>query len=184
MYFSCSARVLREQLGDYGRFTDCEDFCCEGNIFADLEWALPSKERITPRQHEVSEKGGYQREGSYVLARLNEDAFIELYKPLCLSLPINDEVKILLASLFTQSTNGYLVTRVIQCPPDPRWSGSSRSTTPFCIFVKPFIWNQNAGTGSVSEGLSGDKTMGDQARVSRDADGIEVLSASLSSVVL
>jgi len=178
-HFSCSARVLREQLGDYGRFMDCEDFCCEGNIFADLKSALPLKERITPRQHEVSEKGGYQREGSYVLARLNEDAFIELYKPLCLSLPINDDVKILLASLFTQSTNEYLVTRVIQCPPDPRWPDSSRSTSSFCAFVKPLIWNQNAGTDSVSEERSGDETMSDQARVN-DADGMELLSATLS----
>jgi len=144
-HFSCSARVLRVQLGDYGCFTDCKDFCCEGNIFSDLESALPLKERITPWQHKVSEKGGYQREGSYVLARLNEDAFIELYKPLCLSLPINDDVKILLTSLSTQSTNGYLVTRVIQCPPDPRWPDSSRSTSSFCTFVKPFIWNRNAG---------------------------------------
>ena len=74
---------------------DCEDFRCEGNIFTDLE-SLPLKEGITPRQHKVSQKG---EEGNYVLARLNEVAFIELYKPLCLSLPINDDVKTPLYSI-------------------------------------------------------------------------------------
>ena len=126
------------------------------------------KEGITPRQHGVSQKGG---EGNYVLARLNEDASIESYKPFCLSLPINDDVKTLLTSLSSRSTNGYLVTRVIQCPPDPRWPGSSRSTTPFCAFVKPIIWSRNEGADSVSEERSGDETMGDQARVN-DTDGM------------
>ena len=156
-------------MGDYGRFTDCEDFYCEGNIFADLD-SLPLKEDITPSQHGVSEHW-YQRENDRVLARLNTHAFLELYKPYCLSLPINN-VKTLLTSLSTRSTNGYLVTRVIQCPPDPRWPGSSTSTTSFCTFVKPFIWRQNAGANSVSEERSGDGTMGDHVRV--DVDGVEL----------
>jgi len=151
-YFLYFAQVLREQLGDYGRLTDYENFRCEGNILTDLE-SLPLKEGITPRQHRVSQKGG---EGNYVLARpLNEDAPIELYKPLCLSLPINDDIKILLASLSSRSTNEYLVTRVIQCPPDPRCLGSSISTTPFCAFAKPFVWIRNEDADSESEGWSG-----------------------------
>ena len=156
-------------MGDYGRFTDCEDFFCEGNVFTGLE-SLPLKEGITPRQHGVSQKGGG---GNYVLARLNEDAFIDLYKPLCLSLPINDDVKTLLTSLFARLANRYLVTRVIRCPPDPRWPNSSRSTTPFCAFVMPFIWNQSAGADSVSEERSGDETMSHQSDVS-DTDGMEL----------
>ena len=129
---------------------DCKDFCCEGNIFADLK-LLPLKDNITPSQHSVS---GHQ----YCVF------FLKLYEPLCLSLPMNDDVKTLLASLSTWLTNGYLVTRVIQCPTDPCWPGSSTSTTPFCTFVKPFIWRQNAGTDSVLEEQSGGEIMGDQVR--------------------
>ena len=62
---------------------------------------LPFKEGITPRQHEVSQNGGYQRESVCVLARLNEHAFIELYKLLCLLLPIDDDVKTLFTSLYS-----------------------------------------------------------------------------------
>ena len=163
---------LREQLGDYGHFTDCEDFCCEGNIFTALE-SLPLEECITPMQHRVSQLDYSWGESDCVLARLNESAFIELYKPLCLSLPINDNVKVLLTSLSTRLTNGHFVTRVIQCPPDPRWPDSSRSTTSFCTFVKPLIWSRNAGVDSVSEEQSGDETMGDRARVN-DVDGMEL----------
>jgi len=170
--FSCSARVLREQLGDYGRLTDCEDFCCEGNIFTDLE-SLPSKEGIAPRQHGVSEKGGYHGDSNCFLVLSNVHGFIPLYKPLCLSLPINDDVKTLLTSLSTRSANRYLVTRVIQCPPVPHWPGSSRSTTSFCTFVKPFIWSRNEGADSVSEEWSDDETMSDQLDVS-DVDGMEL----------
>jgi len=148
---------------------DCEDFRCEGNIFTDLE-SLPLKEGITPRQHKVSQKG---EEGNYVLARLNEVAFIELYKPLCLSLPINDDVKTLLTSLSIRLTNGYLVTMVIHCPPDPPWPGSGRSTTSFCTFVKPFIWSRSEGVDSVLGEWSGDETMDAQARVN-DVDGVEL----------
>ena len=161
-------------MGDYGRFTDCEDFCCEGNVFADLE-SLPLKEDIAPSRHRVvSEDFLCQRENDSVLARLNAHAFLELYKPFCLSLPFNDDVKILLTSLSTQPNNVYLVTRVIQCPPDPRWPSSSISTASFCTFDKPFIWRRNEGTDSVLavEG-SGDEPMSHQASVS-DGDGMEL----------
>ena len=139
--------------------------------FPDLE-SLPSKEDIVPRQHEVSAHC-YQRVGDRILAPLNAHTSLELYKPLCLSLPINDDVKTLFTSLSTWSTNQYLVTRVIQCPPDPRWPGSSTSTTSFCTFVKPFIWRRNVGADSVSEEGPDDKTMSDQASVS-DGDGMEL----------
>ena len=164
---SYSARVLQEQLGDYGRFLDCADFYCKGNIFADLN-SLHLKEDITQSQHRVSTHRS-QKENDRALARLNMHAFLELYKPLCLSLPINDDVKTLLTSLSTRLTNGYLVTRVIQCPPDPRWPSSSTSTISFCAFVKPIIWRQNPGADSVLEEQSGDETMDDQAR-----DGMEL----------
>ena len=94
-----------------------------------------------------------------------------LYKPQCLSLPINDDVKTLLTSLSTRSTNRYLVTRVMQCPPDPLCAGSS--TIPFCAFAKPFIWSSIKGVYSVSEECSGDETMSDQASVSV-GDGMEL----------
>lgn len=59
--------------------------------------------------------------------------------------------------------------------PDPRWPGTSTSTTSFCTFVKPIIWRRNPGADSVSEEQSGDETMGDQARVN-DKDGMELES--------
>ena len=177
-YFLYSARVLRKQLGDYGRLTDCENFCCEGNIFADLE-SLPLKEGIAPRQHGVSQKGGFQEDSGRVLVRSNVHALVALYQPFCLSLPINDDVKTLLTSLSTRSTNRYLVTRIIQCP-EPLWPGSS--TTYFCSFAKPFIWSRNEAADSVMEEQSGDETMGDQTRVN-DADE-ELQSETFSMVVL
>ena len=147
-YSSYFARVLRKQLGDYGHFSDCEDFCCDGNIFTDLE-SLPLKEGITPRQHGVSAKGGYQGDNGSIFVRSSVHTFITLYQPLCWSLPVNDDVKTLLASLSTRSTNRYLVTRVIQCPFHPRWTDSS--ITYFCAFGKPFVWSRNEGADSVLE---------------------------------
>ena len=79
-----------------------------------------------------------------------------LYKPLMLSLPGNDDLKLLLTSLSTCLTNRYLVTRIIQCPPDPRQPGSN-TTTPLYSIAKPFVWHQNEITGSVSEERSGDE---------------------------
>ncbi|KIM50494.1 hypothetical protein SCLCIDRAFT_1225311 [Scleroderma citrinum Foug A] len=43
------------KLGDYGHFTDPKEFCCEGNLFADLE-SLSSMADISPRQHGISSK--------------------------------------------------------------------------------------------------------------------------------
>ncbi|KIM59681.1 hypothetical protein SCLCIDRAFT_1217613 [Scleroderma citrinum Foug A] len=158
------------QLGDYGRFTDCEVFCCEGNIFTDLA-SLPLKEGIAPKWHEVSRKRGYPQDSDGVWAGLDVHNFLAAYKPLCLSLPSNDDVKTLLASLSTPSTNKYFVTRVIQCFPNPGWP--SLSFTLLCTFAKPFISSRNEGTDFVLEEWSGDQTMGDLASVS-DADGMKL----------
>ena len=73
----------------------------------------------------------------------NSDDFTELYQPLGLLLPSNDNFKSLLVSLSTRLTNRYLITRVIQCPPNPRQPGSG--TTPLYNIAKPFVWHQNEG---------------------------------------
>ena len=67
-------------------------FCCQGNLFADLE-SLSLKVNITPRQPKISEMDGRQREYSIVRAYdCYPDDFKELYKPLYLSLPSNDDL--------------------------------------------------------------------------------------------
>ena len=76
------------------------------------------------------------------------DIFIQLYKPLGLSLLSNDDFKSLLVSFSTQLTNRYLITWVIQCPTDPRGLGSG-IITPFCNIAKPFVWHRSEGVGSV-----------------------------------
>ena len=113
---------------------------------------------ITPRQHKMSSM-------DYVPAWNRTYRCLELYKPLMLSLPSNEDFKSLLTSFSTRLTNRYLVTRVIQCPPDPCQPGSN-ITTPLYSIAKPFVWHQNENTGSVSEEWSGDELGGEtQARV-------------------
>ena len=116
---------------------------------------------ITPRQHKLSSK-------DYVRARNPTDTdILSLYKPLMLSLPSNDDLKLLLTSLSTRLTNRYLVTRIIQCPPDPS-QPSSNITTPLYSVAKPFIWHRNESAGSVSERSGGElrgETKGDQVMV-------------------
>ncbi|KIM65460.1 hypothetical protein SCLCIDRAFT_1212178 [Scleroderma citrinum Foug A] len=145
------------KLGDYGYFSDSTRFCCEGNIFAHSE-SLSSKTNITPRQHVISQKGGSQRDSDYVNAWRDRHvgSATKLYKPFGLSLPSNDDFKSLLTSLSTRLTNRYLVTRVIQCLPDPCQPGSS-ITTPLCSIAKPFLWHLNEGAGSLSEERWGDE---------------------------
>ena len=156
-YFSYSVRALREQLGDYGRFTDSNEFCREGNLFADLD----SMAGITPRQHEISSE--------YRVVASNWMGFrsLDLYKPLMLSLPSNDDVKSLLTSFSTRLTNRYLVTRIIQCRPNyPSQPGSS---TPLYRVAKPFVWHRNKNARSGLEVRPGDELQGeakgDQVRV-------------------
>ncbi|KIM59675.1 hypothetical protein SCLCIDRAFT_991453 [Scleroderma citrinum Foug A] len=150
MKFSKAHKGIK--LGDYGCFTDFRDFCHEGNIFAALE-SLHSNEGIAPRQHLVSQKGQVQLDHVWAHFAGPSDSMkldsVKLYKPLCLSLPTNDAVKTLLTVLSIQLPHRYLVTRVIQCPPDTDWADSS--IQPLCAFAKPIIWNRNEGAGSVSE---------------------------------
>ena len=136
-FIQCLA--LREQLGDYGRSADFKEFCCEGNLFADLE-LLSLMADITPRRHEIS---------SMVAFDPTDSRSLHLYKPLILSLPSNDDLKSLLNSFSTRLTNRYLVTRIIQCPLDPLEPGSDIAT-PLYSVAKPFVWHQNESTGSVS----------------------------------
>ncbi|KIM59902.1 hypothetical protein SCLCIDRAFT_978836 [Scleroderma citrinum Foug A] len=139
MKFSYARNDIK--LGDYGHLTHSEDFCCEGNLFGDLE-SLSLKANITPRQPKISERGGRQRESGVVRAYdCYPDDFEDLYKPLGLSLPSNDDFKPLLVSFSTRLTNRYLITGVIQCPPDPRESGSR--TTHWYSIAKPFVWHRN-----------------------------------------
>ena len=132
-------------MGDYGHFAASGDFI-EGNVFAEVE-SLFSKANIAPRQHKISQLGGDQRESDIVRAyHDSSDSSIELYKPLGLSLPSNDDFRSFLVSLSTRLTNRYLVTMAIQCPPDQHWS---RSSTLYTI-AKPFVWHRNERAGSVA----------------------------------
>ncbi|KIM61687.1 hypothetical protein SCLCIDRAFT_864293 [Scleroderma citrinum Foug A] len=128
------------KLGDYGHFTDSKDFRREGNL---LELADPKSlslnAAIIPRQHKIYELGWHHHDG-----------LIKLYKPLGLSLPSNDHFKSFLLSLSTRLTNRYLVTRVIQCPPQPGQPGSD--TIYWYNFTKPLVWHRNEGAGSVVGG--------------------------------
>ena len=83
-----------------------------------------------------------------------DNNFLNLYKPLMLSLPSNDELKSLLASFSTRLTNRYLVTRVIQYAPDPYQPGSN-ITTPLYSVAKTLVWHRNERPDSVSEERSG-----------------------------
>ena len=123
---------------------DFGHFCCEGNIFAELK-SLSSKVNITPRQHKISEWGGDKRESDVVRTYHDSSGFIKLYRPIGLSLPSNDDFRSFLVSLSTRLTNRYLVTRVIQCPRNPRSSSGTLYT-----IAKPFVWHRNERAGSVA----------------------------------
>ena len=78
---------------------------------------------------------------------------LDLYKPLMLSLPSDDDLKSLLTLLSTRLTDRYLVTRVIQCSESP----NSSIVPYFCDIAKPFVWYRNENAGSASEERSGDE---------------------------
>ena len=165
---SYSVLALRTQLGGYGRSVDSKEFCCEGNLFADLE-PLSLMAGITPRRHEISSM-------DHIIAWNQTNLRgVRLYKPLILSLPSNGVLKSLLTSFSTRLTNRYLVTGIIQCPPHPLQLGSN-TTTPLYTVAKPFVWHRNESAGSVSEERSGDElrgeTKGDQVRAN-DVDEIK-----------
>ncbi|KAL4071631.1 heterokaryon incompatibility protein-domain-containing protein [Scleroderma yunnanense] len=170
--FSLAPKGIK--LGDYGYFTASEVFCCEGNIFADLRSRAFTLD-ITPNQHKIVEKDGYNTDSDYVEAYESKPFVIgslTLYKPLGLSLPRNHDFYSLLVSLSGQLTNRYLVTRVIECATmlsgksSRQWShhaSSHRSstlvpTTVLCTIAKPFIWYQNEGAGPASMNRSGNRS--------------------------
>ncbi|KAL4070111.1 heterokaryon incompatibility protein-domain-containing protein [Scleroderma yunnanense] len=113
VFFKFSRAPDGTNLGDYGYLTDYEDFRCEGNIFDDVR-SLPSKPVIIPK------KDGIWRDNDsdYAEAHNSKDS-IHLYDPIMWSLPSNDGVNSLLASLSTRLINRYLVIRVIECPTVP-----------------------------------------------------------------
>ena len=116
---------------------------------------------ITLRQHKLSSMDRVMAWNRTYFRHLN------LYKPLMLSLPSNDDLKSLLTLFSTRLTNRYLVTRIIRCLPDPCQPGSN-ITTPLYSVAKPFVWHRNQSTGSVSEERSDDELRGetsDQVRV-------------------
>ncbi|KIM66877.1 hypothetical protein SCLCIDRAFT_1210920 [Scleroderma citrinum Foug A] len=100
----------------------------------------------------------------------NQTYFPRLYlhKSLVLSLPSNNDLKSLLTLFSTRLTNRYLVTRVVQCLPDP-CQPDSKITTPVYSVAKPFVWHQNESASSVSEDRSDDElrdeTRGNQVRI-------------------
>jgi len=109
---------------------------------------------ITPRQYKIS---AMDRVMAWSLTDVN---LLNLYKPLMLSLPSNDDLKSLLTSLSPRLTNRYLVTRIIQCPPDSLEPGSN-ITTPLYSVAKPFVWHRSESVGSVSDERSGDELQGE-----------------------
>ncbi|KAL4065645.1 heterokaryon incompatibility protein-domain-containing protein [Scleroderma yunnanense] len=138
------------KLGDYGYFTGGV-FHLAGNISV-----------ITPKQHKVSDVFGESTNNNYVKTRYPD---AELYKPVGLSVAINDDIKSWLDRHSAELTNKYLVTMVIQCPPVPSSGPSSCETMPaqlfhslnsipdcptipLCIFKKPLVWYQHEGFGS------------------------------------
>ena len=89
--------VSREQLGDYGYFSDCGDFRRCGNLLADAKPLIPEVDTI-PRRQEVTTDFPFAVVGNYGL-----------------SLPSNHAFNSMLASVSSRLTNAYLVTRIVQC---------------------------------------------------------------------
>jgi len=73
---------------------------------------------IIPGQHKISsmDKVAAKRVTAW---NWTDNNHLDLYKPLMLSLPRNDDLKSLLTSLSTRLTDRYLVTRVVQSSDDP-----------------------------------------------------------------
>ena len=130
--------------GGYGHFTDSKKFCCEGNLSESLSLMVD----ITPIQHndDLSSTDHVIAWSGTNDSRNNDP--ITLFRPLMLSLPSNDDLKLLLTSFSTGLTNRYLVTWVIQNQ-DPSYYS----------VAKPFVWHRNESTGSVSK-----ERLGDEAR--------------------
>ena len=93
-----------------------------------------------------------------------------------MSLPSNDDLKSVLTSLSTVLTDRYLITKIIQCPPDPLQPGSN-ITTPLYSVAKPFVWYRNESAGSVPEEPSGDKLRGETQADQARADDIDEMKS-------
>ncbi|KAL4070122.1 heterokaryon incompatibility protein-domain-containing protein [Scleroderma yunnanense] len=122
IHFRFSRAPDGTKLGDYGYLTDCEDFRCEGNIFDDLR-SLPSKPVVTPKKDRP--KDDTDSDGCVIAFNFRLLGDFRLYDPVMLSLPSNDDVNTLLASLSTRFINRYLINRVIECPVPPDEFSSS-----------------------------------------------------------
>jgi len=85
------------------------------------------------------------------------NSYLHLYRPSMMSLPSNDDFKSLLTSCSTRFTNRYLVTKIIQCPPDPE-QPDSNITTPLYSVAKPLVWHRNESASSVAGERSGDES--------------------------
>ena len=113
---------------------------------------------IVPRQHKISSK-------DHVMARNRTDSrFLNLYKPLVLSLPSNEDLMSLLTSLSTRLTNRYLVRRVLQ------YSKGRHSSTMAYLYdiAMPFVWYQRSAGSASDEWLRDESqlrawTEGDQS---------------------
>ncbi|KAL4064876.1 heterokaryon incompatibility protein-domain-containing protein [Scleroderma yunnanense] len=154
MDFSQAFKPIK--LGDYGYITDPEDFCCTGNIFDDFKYCVSERD-ITPRQHKIDDKNGHNTTSHYVEAydSIHFRNLGTLYNPCGQSLPSNHNFNSLLASLSTQLTNKYLVTRVISGKISRPFLPFSETKIHLYAIAKPFTWHQDEGdemrTGMGSE---------------------------------
>ena len=96
-HFACNAWLSREQLGDYGYFSDSGDFHCQGNLFVDITFLNPEVDTI-PRKQEMT------RTPNFPVVVVGDSG---------LSLPSNHAFNSWLASLSSRLTNAYLITRVV-----------------------------------------------------------------------
>ncbi|KAL4070155.1 heterokaryon incompatibility protein-domain-containing protein [Scleroderma yunnanense] len=90
------------KLGDYGYFTDSQEFHQEGNISV-----------VTPKRHKISDPYIGDTYMKYFYDH------VELCEPLGLSVTINDDVNSWLDQHSTRLINRYLVTMVVQCATVP-----------------------------------------------------------------
>ena len=117
VYLLFIALVLREQLGDYGHFTNSRIFHRKGNIFTDIK-SLSPEVVITPRQHGVS------------MFSYPTQSAVTPHNP-GLSLPTNCVLNSWLVSFSPRLSDTYLVTRVVKCTPE------CESTYIYLVFLVP-----------------------------------------------
>ena len=104
--------LIVQQLGDYGYFSDSEQFCSQGNLFSDFKSRIPEAD-IVPMQ-----------KGMTVADPWSNAAVVDNTG---LSLPSDLAFNSLLASLSPQLTNAYLITHVARYRP-----GESRHAHNLC----------------------------------------------------